>query len=380
MSLMTSASNLKQFSLLGETNWQRVTSDSHIPFHGAYYSYFLLPFIVLFNYRVLLISLIFVLLNLITALVFFVITLKLFTRSFAALSLFFFLTSDIMIHHSLFPWIVNPVPLLAIFSISFVYKLHNQRKNLWSPFWLGTLSGLGFGMQNLYLPFAVLLFIFVLLISKRKLESGLSFLIGILIGSLPTIVFDFRHDFYHLRTFWQYFLDVLAGNVSGSATYYNFLYLYPFMFLALSFLSLKFSKIYKPFILFIPLIFIFFTFNSPKFNLQSSVGMPSGITLASLESASAIIAADKPPTKYNVITLWDFDTRAHTLRYLLTYYHGLLPESLEEYKSIDALYAFAPESYNIYSPQVYELSSFSPYKVGILPSNIPGYKLYKLTK
>jgi len=108
--------------------------------------------------------------------------------------------------------------------------------------------------------------------------------------------------------------------------------------------------------------------------------MPSGITLASLESASAIIAADKPPTKYNVITLWDFDTRAHTLRYLLTYYHGLLPESLEEYKSIDALYAFAPESYNIYSPQVYELSSFSPYKVGILPSNIPGYKLYKLTK
>lgn len=71
MSLITSASNLEKFSLLGETNWIRATSAGHTPFHGALYSYMILPLLVIFNFRVLPVTIIFALLNLMTAFIFF---------------------------------------------------------------------------------------------------------------------------------------------------------------------------------------------------------------------------------------------------------------------------------------------------------------------
>jgi len=108
--------------------------------------------------------------------------------------------------------------------------------------------------------------------------------------------------------------------------------------------------------------------------------MAPGITLKSLENAASIIAQDNPPEKFNIATLWDFDSRAYPLRFLLTYNHKLKPHSVEEYKNIEVLYVFAHSSYNISDPHVYELNSFLPYKASELPSETQGFKLYKLTK
>jgi len=380
MSLITSASNLQKFSLLGETNFIRATIDSHIPFHGAYYSYFLLPFQIIFKYQVLPITLVFLILNLVTGLVLYQVAKNIFGKTVASFSLFYYLSSAVMIHHSLFTWIVNPTPLLAILTLQFFFNILKNKKILISSLCLGILSGLGFGMQNLYLFFAFLVFILSIFYSKKKILSAILFFLGGILGTLPTVIFDIRHDFYHLRTFWQYFLDVLNHQASGSLAYYNFLYLSPLLFILLAFISSFLYKKSKYLTLFPVLIFLYFNFTSPLFNLNESTGMPKGLTYKSLYTFASLIDHDHPVGTFNVATLWDFDTRAYPLRYLLQYVYRKTPQGLEDYKDVTTLYVAAPINYDINHPQVWELTVYQPYKIKEIPTNIIGYKLYKLTK
>jgi len=129
ISLLTATANLEKFSLLGEYNLQRATSTGHNLIHGPLFSYFLLPFILIFNFRVLPISLIFPGLNLLTALVLFLVTKNLFGRSVAALTIFFFLGSSLMIYHSLFIWIYHPLILLGTLAIWFMAALNGPKKS-----------------------------------------------------------------------------------------------------------------------------------------------------------------------------------------------------------------------------------------------------------
>jgi len=380
MSLIVTASNLEKFSLLGETNLIRATSAGHIPFHGAFYNYLLLPFLVIFQFKVLPITFLFAVLNLVTAFALFRVSQKIFGKTIAVFSLFYFLFSGVMIHHSLFTWVVNPTPLLGVLTLWFVYKLIKNRNSLIPVLLIGTMSGFGFGLQSFYILFAIFLFLLTIIISKKKLLTATIYLFGVILGALPTVIFDLRHDFYHLRTFAQYFYEVAVGTASGASSYYNFLFLYPYLFLIYAFASKIIYKIYKPLVL-LPLIFyLLVNINSPFVNLQKSVGMASGITLKSLESAAFLINKDNPPEKFNVATLWDFDTRANPLRYILSFYYHKKPQPVEEYKNIETLYVFTPENYDMKVPQVWELQSFMPYKIFDLSLSVPGYRLYKLTK
>lgn len=381
ISLLTSAGNLQKFSLLGEPNLIRLTSSGHTLFSGALFDYLLLPFILLFNYRILPISLIFVALNLLTGLIFFQLTKKLFGKTIAILALFYFLTSAIMTNHSLFIWILNPLPLLGVLTIGLFANLVKNKNQLVFPLLLGLLSGIGFNLQYLYLPFSLLLLLLVIRLSPKRLVASSIYLFGFFLGNFTRVIFDLKHDFYHLRTMWQFFLDAYVyHSVSGSVSYYNFLYLYPLFFLFLAFITLLLAEIHKPFALLPLLLFLYFNFSSPLFNLYRSTGMAPGMTLAKLEQAAAAIAADSPPEKFNVATLWDFDTRAHPLRYLLRYYYKYEPQNYENYADIAALYVFAPANYDIKDPEVWELKTFLPYQVKELPSSASGYRLYKLTK
>ncbi len=380
MSFIVTASNLEKFSLLGETNLIRATSAGHIPFHGAMYNYLLLPFLLIFNFKVLPVTILFAVLNLVTAFILFKVANKIFGKTIAALSLFFFLFSDVMIHHSLFAWVVNPTPLLGVLTLWFIYKQIKNRNSFYPVLWVGIMSGFGFGLQSFYILFAGILFLLTIIISKKKLFTAFIFLFGVMLGSLPTVIFDIRHDFYHLRTFAQYFYEVAIGTASGTSTYYNYLFLYPYLFLLYAFISKIFYKIKKPLILIPLIIFLYGSLNSPFINLHQSVGMAPGITLKSLESAAFIINKDNPPQRFNVATLWDFDTRANPLRYILSFNYHKKPQAVEEYKNIDALYVFAPEDYDMKIPRVWELQIFMPYKITDLSLPVPGYRLYKLTK
>ncbi len=381
ISLLTAAANLTKFSLLGEYNLQRFTSAGHNLIHGPLFSYFLLPFVIIFNFRVLPISLVFPGLNLLTGFILFWVTKNLFGRSVAALTVFFFLTSSLMIYHSLFIWIYHPLVLLGVLAIWFVAALKKEPYRLAPAFWLGLISGVGFSLQYPFLVFAAFLLFIVLLISKKHLFSALLFTLGFFLANITRVIFDLRHDFYHLRTLWQFFLDVYVNRTISAATYsYHYLHLFPYFCLLLALLSIGLYNLKKPLILIPILVFLYLNLTSPLFNLNRPLGMPEGLTLHSLEAAAATIAADRPPERFNVATLWDFDTLARPMRYLLQYYHGLKPLGFADYGNVDALYVFAPVDRDIYNPEVWELNTFRPYKVTILASPAAKYRLYKLTK
>jgi len=380
ISLLTAAGNLTKFSLLGEVNVQRATSTGLNPFHGAYFNYLLIPALLLFNFRPLPISYVFAFLNLATALVFFFVVKKIFGKTNALFTIFYFLLSAKMIHHSLFIWNLNLLPLLGVLTLSLLYVQSKNRLKLSPPFWLGLIAGFGFGLQYLYLPFIFLTLFLTVWLSKRKLPALAVFFAGGILGNLSMVIFDLRHDFYHLRTLWQYATDVLAGRISGGIHYYDFMYLLPYLFIVYAFATHLLLKIFKPLCLLPMLLFLSINLSSPLFNLYRSTGMAPGLTLAKLEQAAATIAADQPPEKFNVATLWDFDTRAHPFRYLLKYYYKYTPQPYENYADIDALYVFAPADYDINRPAVWELKTYLPYQVKELPSPTSGYRLYKLTK
>ncbi len=380
ISLATSASNLSHFSLLGETNLIRKTSSGHIPFPDATYSYLLLPFLVLFRFDPLPVTFLFTLLNLLTGALLALVVKKPLGKETSLLTLFFFMFSAPMIHHSLFTWIVNPVPLLSVLTMFFGYKLFIDRDNWRYPLYLGILSGLGFGMQKMYLVYLVFVFLGSIYFSKNKVKTMVLFITGVMLGNLPTIAFDLRHQFYHLKTFTEYFWDIIAGSANGSTSYYNYLYLYPIFFTSLAFIGAKIFKFSSVVAMGLGLIFLFKNMASPMINLDRSTGMVKNITLDALKIAAETIAKDKPPEKFNVVTLWDFDTRAYTERYLLTYMYKLTPSAVENYKDNEVVYALAPLDYDIIKPKVWELQEFLPYKVSVLPDFAEGYKLYKLSK
>lgn len=382
ISFLTSAGNLEKFSLLGETNLQRATSAGHIPFHGAYYSYLILPVLLIFQYKVLPVTFIFLLFNLLTALYFYKVISKYFGPLIGLFSLFFFTFSAVMIHHSLFAWILNPLPLLGILSLDLLFRLYKNRSDLVYPLLIGITGTFGFGLQNLYLPFAFILYLIILTVSKNRFKTFLLLILGSLLGALPTVLFDLKHDFYHTRTYVQYFIDVFVNHtVSGFTDYYHFLYLFPLKYLFYALVVFLLFKLHKLLPIF-PLIFYLYLNLSPSnfINYSASTGMPKNLTLQTLETAAKAIYLNNPPAKFNVVTLWDFDTRAHPLRYLLKYYYDKTAQPVEQYADNDALYVFASSSYNMENPQVWELKTFLPYKSQVLSTNTPGYILYKLIK
>ena len=373
ISLMNSAANLEKFSLLGEYNLQRTTSTGLNLIHGPLFSYFLLPFIVVFNYRVFPISLVFPILNLLTALALFMVTSKLFGKLIAALSLSYFLFSSLMIYHSLFIWIYNPIPLLGVLTVWFFSRP--------STFWLGVVSGIGFSLQYPYLFFALFTLGLICYLSARKARSILVFSFGFLLANFTKVIFDFRHEFFHLKVFWQFFLDVyVRHSVTAPTYYYHYLQLFPIFCIIIAFLTVGLYKINKFVALLALVLYLFVNLKLPLLNLKKPVGMPAGITLRTLENAANFIAKDNPPAKFNLVTLWDFDTRANPLRYLMKYYYQLTPAGYENYNDVDILYAFAPENYDIVNPHVWELTVFHPYQVTDLKINASGYRLYKLSQ
>ena len=381
ISLLTATANLEKFSLLGEYNLQRATSTGHNLIHGPLFSYFLLPSILICNFRVLPISLIFPGLNLLTALVLFLVTKNLFGRSVAALTIFFFLGSSLMIYHSLFIWIYHPLILLGTLAIWFMAALKRAPHRPAPVFWLGLISGVGFSLQYPFLVFAAFLFFLVFLISKKRLVSLVLFPFGFFLANITRVVFDLRHDFYHLRTLWQFFVDVYINHTVSGQTYdYSYLHLFPYFCLLLALLSVGLYNLKKPLIILPILAFLYLNLTSPLLSLNRPLGMPEGLTLGSLEAAAETIAADQPPKRFNIATLWDFDTLARPMRYLLRYYYGLTPAGFADYGNVDALYVFAPVDRDINNPKVWELNTFKPYRVTVLTSPSARYRLYKLTK
>lgn len=376
MSLLISGDLATKPSLLGQPYF-RTTSAGHQLFTAPFFNYSLFPLMRLANYRPLIITAFFALLNLTTAGLFYI-WLYPYSPRLAFLSGLLFTGNSFMLGHSLFIWSLNWLPLLGLLSLIFLYRFYRLH-NFWDSFWLGGISGLIVGLEYFYLFTLVPLAILVLFLSRHRLRDLAGHLGGLAAAASPLIIFDLRHNFYHTHTLWQYFLDTLSRPGQSQITYYHFLNLWPLILIILAtILSRMITK--KHLLLTALLIFIYLdlNFNSSRVSFNSAVGMPPEFTLATWETAAGLIAADNP-SDFNVAALLDFDTRAHPLRYLLRYYYRLSPHAVTRYTDISRLYVVAEKTTSL-SPVNYELRGFAtPREVLIHPLN-SRYSLFTLIK
>jgi len=378
ISLISAAENLEKPSLLGIPYLLRQTTSGLQLFTAPLFGYSLIPLILLFNFDPIAITGFFVFLNLFTGFLVFLVSKEIFDEKVALFSAVLFLFSSHMVYHSLFIWTSNYMPLIGVLTICGLYKFKKKQASFWT-FALGVLTGVGFGIQYFYLLAGLLVLLVVLKVSKKRVIHGSYFLLGILVGELPTVLFDLKHNFYHLKTLWSYFVETLKFPGQSQLSYYHFLVFWPLLAI---FFGLVFSKIFtksKLASLAMAAVFIYLSLNSSLVSFKNAVGMPSGLTAKKILLASESISRDNP-RNFNLSVLMDFDFRGYVLRYPLKYLYKKSPLSVEDYPNAGVLYVLSQKNYDFSQPGVWELRSFLPYKVVLLSEIDDNYGVFKLIK
>lgn len=380
ISLITSADYIKHKpTLLGLPSTQRVTSSGHILFSGAFFTYTLVPLLLIFNYDPVLITAFFALINITTGFIIYLIVKKISGFVPAVFSMVLFLFNDYMVAHSLFIWIVNYIPFFSVIIFYLLWESYKKEGRWFFPLITGLLTGISFGLEYLYLFTAVLIFSFLIFVSKKKLEVALLFIAGNIIGNIPMVLFDLKHGFYHFFTMYQYFIDTLMNPGNSKINYYHFLQFWP---IAAAVFGIILAKIYQKQIflsLGILVIYILFNLTSNNISFTNAIGMSDGLNYPKIFTSANAIAVDNPKS-FNVATLLDFDSRAHPLRYLLEYKFGYRSKGVEDYPNSDTLYVLAESSYNFTRTKNWEVLSLMPSKIEPLKMIDDRYTLFKLTK
>lgn len=379
ISLETSASMIKEkFSLLGIENVQRTTSQGLKIYSGALFSYSLIPLLLIFNYQALPLSACFTILNILTGLILYFVSRKMFGVKTAIFSLILFIFNSYMIYHSLFIWILDYLPLIGILTLYFLYQEKTNFKYR-QIFWLGILSGIGISLEYLYGPTYLLVLVLAFYFSKKRIKTFLVFFFSSLIPNLPIIVFDLKHNFYNSKVLWLYFQDVLKHPENSGILYYDFLQFWPIAALILGFLVVKIWDKNKLVVMILITIYLFINIHSTHVIFGQPTGMPKDLTINNIDFAAAAIKKDNP-SDFNVAVINDFDTRGHILRYPLEFNNNLFPGGVEDYPSSEILYVLAPLGYNFSKVGVWEIQSFN-FKKEVKISDVgKNFGLFKLSK
>ncbi len=380
ISLLVSGDYINEkFSLLGLPSTQRTTSFGHIIYYPPIFNYSLIPFLIIFNYSVVLITGYFAFLNIATGLVLYIVSKKILNQKAALFSSALFLFNSYMINHSMFIWSVNYLPILNVLLVYLLFKMYKKISSRINIFIVGFLSSLSLGVEYIYIFTGVFILFLTIYFSKNKLTAFFLFLSGAATGILPTIIFDLTHDFYHLKSLWQYFLDTVSNPSQSNIAYYQFLQFWPILALLAGFLLFRIYKRNKILSIGILALYVFYNLMSPLVSFSDPVGMYKGLNYFKVNQAAELVTQDKPES-FNVVMTFDFDSRAHPLRYLLKYNHNFSAGGVEDYPNSKNLYVFTTKDYPISKTGLWEVASFKAVKVQLLGEIGNNFVLYKLTK
>lgn len=377
-SLIVSANYIKvKPSLLGQ-EYFREDSNYHIIYSGALFNYSLVPLLLISNYDPIKITFFFALLNLFTGFVIYLVSKKIFGSGIALFSTLFFLFNDFMIYHSLFIWNYNYLPLIGILVFYYSWKYIKGHREF-DIFLSGLFSGIGISLQFLFAPIAIFVLIVNLWKGKKKIAEIFLFILGTILGNLPMVIFDLRHNFYETHTLLQYLIDTLAGKSGATFVYYYLLPFWPLAAIVAALLMFKIFECNKSICFLIILVYLFLNLSSQRVSFTNPTGMPKGIMTSDIASVSKVIANDAKGD-FNVSEVFDFDKQAFVLRYFLEFKDGKTPLSVADYPNLKLLYVLSQKGYNFDKSGVWEVSSGGKYNVSLLSSVGNGYAIYKLKK
>ncbi len=377
-SLIVSANYIKEKpSLLGQ-EYFRQDSNSHIIYSGALFNYSLIPLLIVSNYNPITITLFFAVLNLLTGIVVYWAVKRMFGNGPALISATLFLFNDFMIYHSLFIWNYNYLPLIGILIFYLTFK--NLKKENWKYiFLLGLVSGVGISLQILFALIALSIFTINIWHSGRKIKYSVLFIFGMILGNLPLVIFDLRHNFYQLQTLLQYLIDTLLGKSGAGFAYYYLLPFWPVFATLGGIILWKVFRWKKLVGVLIIAAYLFLNITSQRISFWSPTGMPPGLKVSDIDYASKIVSNDAT-SDFNVAEVLDFDKRAYVLRYFLKFKYTKPPLPETDYPNIKLLYVLSQKGYNFAKSDTWEISSGGTYKVKELSNIGQGYAIYKLQK
>lgn len=378
-SLIVSADYIREKpSLLGQ-EYFRANSFGHKLFTSAIFNYSLVPFLILYKYDPFPITVYFALLNVVTGIILYFLTEKTFNRKVAIFSTILYMFNSYMIYHSMFIWVLNYMPLIGLLSAYYTLNIvRNKSKNI-DILLLGLLSGIGFGLEYLYILAIIICVLFVIRFINHWLKSFLLFVSGFVVGDLPQIVFDLKHNFYHVRSLYQYAVDTFNGSSDAGFVYYHFLHFLPVILILFGYLLYKIHLRNKLLSSFILLFYILINLGSNNINYTKPVGMVDGLKYIDIKESAKEISS-LSGEKFNVVTLYDFDTRGYVLRYFLKYVFNSKPLSEIDYANSSEIFSLASDQYDFYNNNPWELNVFKPYNVSMVKEFSGGYRLTRLYK
>lgn len=351
-----------RISLLGVEYFIRQTSASHSFFNSAYYLYPLAFIQRLFGFDPLTSTIFFTVANIAGGIGLYFVVRKYFNSRTAVIALALFMISPLMVGISKTIWHVYLLVPITVASIWFFIESLKSFRPIWILL-MGFSLGLGFGIHLSYsLAILIMLPIFSYTLFRNKKIYLLFFvLIGLILGNLPAILFDFRHDFYNISTMTTFLMETLRSQKTSLALEsYYFLYFFVPGSILLAWLLSKISSNKTLLALFL----IYLILSLPRWNLNAEFpsGMPRGTNLLTLKEIASIISSDTTD-KYEVASIVDGESRAQSLRYLLEFGQGSIPMSSSEYPYANILYVVAYTDQNPLEKSLWEIDSIKPAKV-----------------
>lgn len=340
-----------------------VTSKSFMGrniFIGANYYYVLGTLGLISHWDPLIITIYFIFLEYIFFL-FFILFLKRKFNSIYALSTFLFIAlSPYLVIHSRFFWNTHfliPLSILVLlFSEKYLIKKQLGYLFLASFFW-------GFAFACHYSAiFWGIFFLYIIVKSRRysDLKSYLVIISGFILGDLPFLIFEIRHNFYNIKTLFYIFINSPQSRELPSQ-HIVFPFLIFIIFILLSLLSKIEKKTVSGLILVI-IILTSFLFQNRYIKNYAPLDIIPGWNYPEQQKVAEIIVRNGCPQNFNVAATIQGDTRFYDLRYLLNL-KGCNPFPVEAYPQSKKLFLVAPPERPVESETVWEVSSFRPFKI-----------------
>lgn len=186
----------KKWTLLGPQTSFGLHSPTETYFGPLYY-YLILPALFLSGLDPVGPALLTALFGVLTAVFLFVFLIRLTKNKWLSLGGFFlYLASPLVIEYSRFPWNPNFIPFFVALLFLFLQK-HLKKPRLLLVLSIGFISGLLFQLH--YVTLGVILatgFSLLFFRPQKFIRPTLALLFGFILGILPMILFEFRHQFF----------------------------------------------------------------------------------------------------------------------------------------------------------------------------------------
>jgi hypothetical protein len=331
-------------------------------FQGPFYYYMLMGFLLLGNFDPIISSYLFTVFCALMIIPLYIGTKLLINKKAAILLSIIYTFLPYYVDYTRFHW--NPTYQFSLIPlVIFFMGWYKKTKSKWIFLSLSFLLGLLLQLHYQFIIVIVAVAIYYFVIKRIPLSLFGIYVLGLLLGLFPTIVFELRNQFYNTQTLLLFLQHWKEASSSGGGIHIAHYYLtISFMFLlALLGLFAKYLPKGKKFILFSTLLAIILctwsvaiNFRKPEESFWSYARHWSYLD----EYKVYTIIKKTNIKEYNVANLTYYDTKSAVVKYLLK--RDNISINYDDYYQNKYLFVIKENNQKVFETLSYEVSFFKP--------------------